>query len=251
LLYRVAMRNTLAALALTLTAAIVPAEAGSLAMVASTARLDYFAEKGEKVDVQKTERFLESLEKQFGHTPRARSRFVRYRNAEGVVQATGFYAAGVTLPRQHEVHSTLAYHPHELVHLVASSVGDPGVVFQEGLAVVLGDEGKVDGRHVKAVTGEEADTHTYQQVADRFRLGGAGLEHYRLAAAFMLYLDERGGRETLLGFFADCPKSSAAPAAFQRAYGSSIEEAWKQFQESRPRRKRQAPATGTRMASND
>ena len=241
------MRHQLATLALALAATVVPAEAGSLAMVASTARLDYFAEKGERVDVKRTERFLADLDKQFGTTPRTRARFVRHRNAEGIVLATGFNAVGVTLPRQAEVHSTLAYHPHELVHLVASSVGDPGVVFQEGLAVVLGDEGKVDGRHVKTLTGEEAARHTYQSVADRFRLGGAGPDQYRVAGAFVLYLEAQAGRDTVLRFFADCPRASAAPAAFSRAFGGTIEATWKDFQQSLPRRDRPA---GARMASN-
>ena len=241
------MRHPLATLALAFAATIVPAEAGTLAMVASTARLDYYAEKGERVDVKRTERFLADLEKQFGTTPLNKARFVRHRDAGGVVQATGFYAVGVTLPRQGEVHSTLAYHPHELVHLVASSVGDPGVVFQEGLAVLLGDEGKVDGRHVKTLTGEEADRHTYQSVADRFRLGGAGPDQYRVAAGFVLYLETQAGRDAVLRFFADCPRASTAPAAFTRAFGGSIDAKWKAFQQSLPRRDRPAD---TRIASN-
>jgi hypothetical protein len=246
------MRNTLAALVLTLTAAIAPVDAAPLAMVASTARLDYFAENGERVDVKRTERFLEQLEKQLGTAPRSKSRFMRYRNTERLVQATGFYASGVTLPRQQEVHSTLAFHPHELVHLVASSAGDPGVVFHEGLAVLLGDEGKVAGRHVKTVTADEAAVASYQDVADRFRLGGAGPDQYRLAAAFVLYLEERAGREVVLRFFRACPRPQAAPAAFQQAFGGTIEGTWKEFQQSRlGRRRLTPPAEATRVASSD
>jgi len=239
------MRHLLAPLAFALLGAV-PAGAAPLALVASTTRLDYFAEKGEKVDVARTEEFLASLEQQFGLASQGKSTFSRYRNTETMLQATGYNATGVTLPRRSEVHSTLAFHPHELVHLAARGAGNPGVVFSEGLAVVIGDGGKVQGRHVQSLSGEEAGRHTYQQVADLFHLGGAGPDEYRVAGAFVIYLEGLSSRTALLRFFAACPRTTQAAAAFTTEFGASIQATWERFQQSLPRK-----AGGARLVAQN
>src|SRR4029453_6933607 len=61
---------------------------------------------------------------------------------------TGTYAAGITFPAANQIHSTQEFHAHEIVHLVASRLGNPGAFFQEGLAVAVGNEGRWNGQDV-------------------------------------------------------------------------------------------------------
>jgi hypothetical protein len=70
----------------------------------------------------------------------------RYERAEDVAAVTGQYVGGVTYPALRQVHSTEGSLNHEMVHLVAAQLGDPGTFFQEGLAVALGDRGRLGGR---------------------------------------------------------------------------------------------------------
>jgi hypothetical protein len=210
--------------------------AGPLALVASTPRLDYFAERGAKVDVKRTEKFLDHLEEELGHELTTKARLVRHKTPVDMGAATGFYGSGVTLPLRNEVHSTESFHPHELVHLMASRLGDPGHLFHEGLAVILGDGGVVGRRHVRTVSREEALSRSFDAVSSAFKQNVANDHDYRLAGAFVAFLQERAGREGVRAFFAACPRSSAAPAAFQKTFGASIADMWSQWQESRPSR---------------
>ena len=52
-------------------------------------------------------------------------------------QTSGPYATGVTLGRLRQIHTVRDCHLHEIVHLVAAQLGDPGAFFHEGLAVAL------------------------------------------------------------------------------------------------------------------
>ena len=54
----------------------------------------------------------------------------------------GPYAAGVTYPTRRQIHSTRSSHLHEIVHLVAAQLGDPGPFFHEGLAIAIAEPGR-------------------------------------------------------------------------------------------------------------
>jgi hypothetical protein len=133
------MRKTAVLAILTVLAVVGSRPAAALPgfiLTASTPRVSFYT-RGPAVDVKGVEASLTRIEGTLGTRLAGHASYYRYASAQEVAAGTGHYADGVTFAGQ--VHSDRQCHDHELVHLVAAQMGDPGRFFQEGLAVALAD----------------------------------------------------------------------------------------------------------------
>src|SRR4051812_15057114 len=92
-------------------------------LAAQTTHFSFYS-RGAKVDAQKSERFLASIEKELGATFDGRAEYYRYERPEDIAAATGAYASGVTYAKERQIHSTQTFHAHEIVHLIAGQLGE-------------------------------------------------------------------------------------------------------------------------------
>ena len=187
-------------------------------LAARTPRVSYFS-RGQKVDVAKVEASLTRIEGALGTRLAGRASYYRYESAQEVAAGTGHYAAGVTFAGQ--VHSTRAAHDHELVHLVAAQMGDPGRFFQEGLAVALGDEARGMRRAArKALSGGQPLTG--------WIAGFDGQDPdaaYAVAGTFVQHLIEAHGMDKVRAFFGASRSERDVPRTFVATFGQGIDEA--------------------------
>ena len=217
------IRNAVVAAAVLVSAASV--EAATLpgfVLTASTDRVQYYSRGAARPDVAKIEGFVTHLESQLGTTNAPASRYYLYATEQELAAGTGNSAAGVTFPAQHEVHSTLAFHRHELVHLVASRLGNPGVFFQEGLAVALGDEGRWRGKAVNALAKKHAVKGSMAALVGGFSTLDPEVA-YPMAGSFVAWLIQTKGLDHVKLFFNLSANGSAA--AFDEAFGMSLDGA--------------------------
>jgi len=127
LLYREGMKNVLAivmaglAVGSTVEAAPLP----GFSLVAETKRFAFYT-RGEKVDANKVEATVSRLEGELGARFDGRAEYYRYGSPQEVAAGTGHYADGVTYASEGTVHSVEPCHDHELVHLLAGRLGNPG-----------------------------------------------------------------------------------------------------------------------------
>jgi hypothetical protein len=224
------MKNVAAATiaAALMTPALQAAPLPGFVLTAQTPHFSFYT-RGEKVDAQKVEQRVTELEKMFGHTLSKRADYYRYSNPQEVAAGTGQYAAGVTFAATGEVHSTEACHEHELVHLVAGQLGDPGAFFSEGLAVALGNHGKWHGRAVDQLAkGTRAGVDAMVAGFDRMDPEQA----YAVAGSFVGYLMRTQGLEKVSAFFRACRPGTTPAAAFASTFGLSLQAAGASWQAS-------------------
>lgn len=203
------------------------------ALVAVTQNFVFYSRDGQKIDSAKTQKFFEETSRLLGCATEGQASYYRYQYPEQVAVATGVYSTGVTFPQTGEIHSAQSYHPHEIVHRVASALGgDPGRFFQEGLAVALGDRGVWKGQAVDAIArrliSSVESTHV---LVDGF----ANLDGdvaYPLAGSFVGFLLKTHGAHVVAIFFASCTKPEARDANFAHAFGVSLEEAKQDWRRS-------------------
>ena len=217
------MRKT-ATLALLTVAAILgtgPAASAALpgfTLAARTPRVSFYS-RGQKVNVAKVEASLTRIEGALGTRLAGHASYYRYGSAQEVAAGTGHYAAGVTFAGQ--VHSTNECHDHELVHLVAAQMGDPGRFFQEGLAVALGDEPRGLRKAAKKALSSG-------QPLTRWVTGFDGQDPdaaYAVAGTFVRHLIDTQGMEKVRALFRASRSEAGVPRAFAATYGQGLEEA--------------------------
>ena len=188
-------------------------------LAASTPRVSFYS-RGQKVDVAKVEASLTRIEGELGTRFAGHASYYRYESAQEVAAGTGHYAAGVTFAGQ--VHTTRACHDHELVHLVAAQMGDPGRFFQEGLAVALGDEPRgLRQAAKKALSGGQPLT--------RWVAGFDGQDPdaaYAVAGTFVRHLIDTQGMDKVRALFRASRSEAGAPRAFAATFGQSLEDAF-------------------------
>jgi hypothetical protein len=198
----------------------------------------------QRADLERTDSYLARLETQLGQPLGKPVDYYRYERAEDIAAQTGVYAIGLTRIGDDVVHSTLDYHPHELVHAVAGRLGDPGRLFHEGLAVALGDEGRWGGRDVHELARARARGLDWRGLRDVFERRDADAA-YPLAGSFVKHLIETGGLPRLAAFFRACTSGSrGVPAAFRVAYSRTLEDAVSDWQESLGFERKEFPAHG-------
>jgi hypothetical protein len=187
-------------------------------LAARTPRVSFYS-RGQKVDVAKVEASLTRIEGELGTRLSGHASYYRYETAQEVAAGTGHYAAGVTFAG--EVHSTSACHDHELVHLVAAQMGNPGRFFQEGLAVALGDEPRGQRRAArKALAGSQPVT---RWVA---RFDGQDPDAaYAVAGTFVRDLIDTHGMEKVRALFRASRSEADTPRAFAATFGQGLDEA--------------------------
>jgi hypothetical protein len=194
-------------------------------LTAQTQHFSFFSRDNQKVDAQKTERYLAQVEQLLGQQVEGRAEYYRYATAQELAAGTGTYAAGLTLARSGQIHSTQAFHAHEIVHLVAGQMGNPGVFFQEGLAVAIGNEAKWQGKDVDTLARKAALGAPLSSLVARFDSLDPDTA-YAVAGSFVNRLIKTQGIAKVAEFFRACgPKSTNPSAAFARTFGQSLDEA--------------------------
>lgn len=200
-----------------------------VAFAAETQRFSVYGRGREPVQVERTERYLSRIECLLGHRVLARVKYYRYETSDELARATGIYAAGLTFPKGSEIHSTLRFHAHEIVHLVSGQMGNPGTFFQEGLAVAVGDEGRWNGRSVDTLAKRFARSGALPQLIRDFDSVDPELA-YPTAGSFVAWLIRVRGIASVAAFFRACDGGGASrERAFEASFGLTLEragEAW-------------------------
>lgn len=193
-------------------------------LLKETRHVRYFVERGTKVNVRKTEAFLERLLALFGPAPDDwRFDYYRYESIARLSIRIGFNAYGVTDLATSRIDSTLEFHPHELVHAVTGRLGRPPVFFTEGIAVALTSRGRWHGwdqaETARAYLAERRGL--YELIVD---FGGRDPERdYAVAGSFVAYLLDRYGIDPLIDFLVGCGEDGGRyETALHSAYGTSL-----------------------------
>lgn len=201
-------------------------EAGPLpgfSLKAQTEHFSFYARTNQKIDAEKSERYLAEVQKTLGQRVSGRAEYYRYENPQEVAAGTGTYAEGVTFARAGQIHSTQEFHAHEIVHLVAGQMGNPGVFFQEGLAVALGNGGKWQGKDVHKLGKDTARGRSVSSLVAGFARLEANTA-YPVAGSFVSSLIQQHGIAKVTEFFRACTGNNTT-AAFARVFGQSLDEA--------------------------
>jgi hypothetical protein len=194
-------------------------------LTAQTQHFSFYSRDNQKVDSQKTERYLAQVEQLLGQQVEGRAEYYRYATAQELAAGTGIYAAGLTLAHSGQIHSTQAFHAHEIVHLVAGQLGNPGVFFQEGLAVAIGNEAKWQGKDVDSLARKAAAGAKLSALVARFDSLDPDAA-YAMAGSFVNRLIKTHGIAKVAEFFRACGPSGTNPAAaFARTFGQSLDQA--------------------------
>jgi hypothetical protein len=192
-----------------------------------TERVTYFVAKGRKADVARTEAFLDRLETLFGAAPAGWHVDYYVHRAQQLSHPQSSYAAfGITDLESLRIDSVREYHPHELVHAVAGTIGRAPLFFAEGLAVALTSEGQWHGASLDArarrALARNASLERYltafsQQDPD---------EAYSVAGSFVAYLLDRFGIDPMIGFLRRCGDGSGSfETAFRGSYDLTVARA--------------------------
>jgi hypothetical protein len=196
------------------------------ALTAQTEHFSFYTRSKQAVDAQKTEQYVAKVEELLGQRLSGRADYYRYSSAEEIQFATGQYAAGLTFATSGpgQIHSMKAFHPHEIVHLVAEQLGNPGTFFHEGLAVAIGDEAKWGGKSVNAIAKDmvKAGTSVSALVAQFDRMDPQ--RAYPVAGSFVAFLIKTQGIAKTAQFFRACSGGNTA-TAFHHTFGLSMDEA--------------------------
>jgi hypothetical protein len=193
--------------------------------VAETAHVRYYAAGDGTVDVRRTEEFLDRLFSLFGGAPRAwHLDYYRHASVAGLSNKIGFAAFGVTDIQAQRIDSVREYHPHELVHAVAGRLGQPPVMFTEGLAVALAAGGRWRGRDIDVVGREYLAARGSLDRLLRTFAEEDPERDYAVAGSFVAYLLDRGGIEPAVTFLAGCSDPGRYEQALRRAYGAGLAE---------------------------
>lgn len=184
--------------------------------VAETADARYYSRPGLKVDVRRSEVFLDRLFALLGvASGERRVEYYRHSSVEDLQREVGIAAYGVTNLDTLRVDSVRDYHPHELVHAVAGRLGRPPLLFTEGLAVALTSEGQWRGRGIEDIA--LAYVRTNRGIDPLLRDFGAEDpdRDYALAASFVAFLIDRDGIDPFVAFLRGC---GDAPESYERAF---------------------------------
>jgi hypothetical protein len=228
------MRNiTTAILTLALGSAFAPLSSAAplpgFVLAAQTTHFSFYS-RGEKVEAAKVEKSVDRIEKALGEKLTGHSEYYRYSTPQELQAGTGHYAAGITFPQTGQVHSTEAVHEHELVHLIAGHLGNPGTFFQEGLAVALGNEGRWQGQKVDKIARENA--LSIPRLIAQFDSVDPNIS-YPVAGSFVGYLVKTFGAPQVASFFKACGSTGQArEAAFTKTFGTTTAQAAQAWQAS-------------------
>jgi hypothetical protein len=199
-------------------------------LAARTAHFSFYT-RGARVEPERSERFLAFVETTLGHELDGRANYYRYERMEDIGTVTGAYAQGITYAAAREIHSTRGFHAHEIVHLVAGQLGDPGPFLQEGLAVAIGNMGRWNGKDVDVLARQALRTVDTQELLDHFDRVEAQLS-YPAAGSFARSLIRRYGVRRVAELFRACPGPALRDGAFERTFGVPLAQAAREWEQS-------------------
>jgi hypothetical protein len=191
---------------------------------AESAHFLFYSKDRGKIDPARSERQLDQVARLLGAPEPGRTDYYSYGSAGDVAAVIGTYAEGMAYPKLGRIHATQAARDHEIVHVVAALLGDPGTFFHEGLAVELGNKGRWQGRDVDDLARPLAGSMSLRTLMQRYDPAQSP-EGYPLAGSFVRFLRKRFGLERVAAFFRGCRTSAAAGQAFQASFGVSMDEA--------------------------
>jgi len=197
----------------------------------TTEHFVYYAEEGVTPPCDGTDQWLERYynanAKFLGAAlpPGERIEYYNHRSPESLplfgCPPTSGCAAGTT------IRSTLAVHLHEIVHANASLLGDPPLLFQEGLAEIMGCQ-EVGDLNGPAEMPEPIET-LVESVAFKDWVAANGYRVYGVSASFVRYLIDTFGASSFLSFYERAQRGDSREeieAIFQAAMGSSLDDAF-------------------------
>jgi hypothetical protein len=196
-------------------------------LIAETEHLSFYSRPHRrlKIDARRCERFLQETAIRLGVAIDSRWSYYRHSHPVEVAYHAGPLASvssGMTVPDAEEIHSVLAFHPHELVHVVAVQMGDPGRFFHEGLAVVLGDKARLQGQSVHSLAMRAGPSVNLLDLVRDFD-GADPLTAYAIAGSFVDYLIKQYGLKKVADYFRICkPANMDRIAAFERTFGDTL-----------------------------
>jgi hypothetical protein len=193
------------------------------ALKAQTEHFSFYSRGNQKIDAAKSEQYLSQIQSLLGQRVSGRAEYYRYETPQELAAGTGTYAEGVTFARAGQIHSTQEFHAHEIVHLVAGQMGNPGAFFQEGLAVAVGNEGRWQGKDVNSLAKAQARTTPVSKLVAGFAAMDASTA-YPVAGSFVSSLIKTHGMAKVSEFFRACSGKNTA-AAFARTFGQTLDEA--------------------------
>jgi hypothetical protein len=214
----------LAAVATSFAGSALAAPLAGFTLRAETPRFSFYARGDAKVNVAVPEKQLARVESLLGQRISGPVEYFQYDRAEDIAAATGRYAGGVFYNNLRQVHTTAAANQHELVHVVAFELGDPGPFFQEGLAVALGDGSRYRGEPVDRVARPAAKAKPLATMIASFDAKDPG-EGYAVAGSFVSFLIKRHGLVKVTHFFRACHAGRKTEAAFEAIFGHTLEAA--------------------------
>jgi hypothetical protein len=206
-------------------------------LAAQTPHFLFYSRNGEPIDVHEVERSLWKVQRLLGQELAGRAEYYRYGTPQEIAANVGEYASGVTLGSLRQIHTVRGCHLHEIVHLVAAELGDPGPFFQEGLAVALSGS-KWRGQALSRVRLPAAlRRQDVSVLAARFESMEPETA-YPIAGSFVAFLIKTYGVSRMAEFFrASGDSGSPTDAAFRATFGESLDQAgtaWKEDRAVRP-----------------
>jgi hypothetical protein len=202
-------------------------------LLAQTQHIAFFAAEGRKLGVksEKAEKFLVEMARQLGVTFDEHIDYYRHKYPQEVAFHAGVLSTGAAIPRKKEVHSTLEYHPHEIVHLITARMGQPSPLFNEGLAIHLGDQGKFQGRPVDDFAKEALRHLPVDTLINEFDRLDTRIS-YPLAGSFVGYLCREYGLARVADFFRACKGRFDEEKAFTSVFGTRRAEMARRWSDS-------------------
>lgn len=194
-------------------------------LAAQTPHFLFYSRNGEPIDVHEVERSLWKVQRLLGQELAGRAEYYRYGTPQEVAADVGEYASGVTLGSLRQIHTVRECHLHEIVHLVAAQLGDPGPFFQEGLAVALSGS-KWRGQMLASVRLPAAlRRQKISVLAARFESMDPETA-YPVAGSFVAFLIKTYGVSRVAEFFrASGDSGSPGDYAFRATFGESLDRA--------------------------
>jgi hypothetical protein len=195
-------------------------------VAAETRNFVFYTRDGGKVDAARNQRFLDEVSGKLGARVADKKAYYRYQWSEELAFVVGPAAASASgaYMASGDVHSTKDFDAHELVHRAAFSIGDPGALFQEGLAVELGDNGRYGKAKVDEIAKKAAGRVAFRTLADRFTTLAPEVR-YPLAGSFVKYLIAQHSLAKLAEFFGACENERSRDAQFAQVFGVSLDAA--------------------------
>ena len=194
------------------------------ALMAESDHFTHFAREKAKTDVGRREQQVVRLEKLLDVKLGRRVEYYSYVRPEEIQAVTGHYVAGYFYPSLGQVHATPDAEAHEIVHLVAHELGDPGPFFQEGLAVTLGNRGRMGGWPIDRVARTLLHRLSPEALEARFGSLQSSWEAVAAAGSFVTWLNGRYGVSRVSAFFRACAQTGR-PVAFEATFGLPLGQA--------------------------